>query len=240
MGKRIVFDCVDNFLFDTHPPYAKGKELVDVFITNNARHREFVTDKLRLEPSRVIVIEHYHSNVRRVLKPWIGLNTVGYVGQEYYCTLGTPFFEQLKQRGITFHWGNPNVLGDDNAVAETSKMDCFIVYFRPPVGGGEEDQAARQVLEFKPAQKILLPFSLGIPTIFSPYYSYMAAIEKTGLSAADFLVVNSEDDVLRHIDWLRDAANAGEVEQLIRRQQRVAENFSLDRVLAKYESALHP
>ena len=74
--------------------------------------------------------------------------------------------------------------------------------------------------------------------IFSPYASYIAVIKEAGFSAEDFLVADSETDVIQKIDWLRDVTHVEQVQELIHRQQEVAGKVSLDRILAKYERAL--
>ena len=238
LGKRIIFDCVDNFELETHPPYVKGTDLVDLFITNNELHREFILSRLKLQPGRVIVIEHHHSNVQGRSNTWSGLKVAGYVGQRYYCNLSERFFELLADRGIEFYWGDANAVTNEQAVSETAKVDCFIAYFSPTAAPDSTDDQSQQTINFKPAQKILLPFALGIPTIFYPYYSYLAAIRVAGETESEFLIARTEDDVIRHVDWLRDRSNEPRVRRLIAKQLRVADEFSLDKILSKYERAV--
>jgi len=90
-------------------------------------------------------------------------------------------------------------------------------------------------MKFKPAQKILLPFSLGIPTVLAPYSSYIDAVNEAGYDVKDFLMAESEDELITELTRLL-RFSPSELQGLIQRQKEVAALFTLEKMCEKYKA----
>jgi hypothetical protein len=235
--RRVIFDCIDNYnFFEPRSAYQSGRKYIDSFITSNNDHRDFLVQKLQLPAEKVCVIEHHHTNFRGTKKPWQGVRVAGYIGLDAHFSLSNETRNALQAMGISFYLANPT--NNESALRDFLKLDCTLVYFDPANPHPLLRDSCEYVLKFKPANKILTPFALGIPVVFLPNPSYMHVLDLAGYGPEDFLVASNEVELLRRIVWLNDSANETKILQLLERQKKVASLFTLDKILDKYEQLL--
>ncbi|AXQ29903.1 hypothetical protein D0B54_14990 [Solimonas sp. K1W22B-7] len=235
--RKMIYDCVDNFDFDGFA-YRHGRRFISDYVVNNGLHRDFIAREVALPGQPVTVIEHHHSNFARQLRHAGTSKVIGYIGNRHDYGVGDGFSVWCEQRGLHLYVNHSTSLSNAEAISENLKLDVYFMLL--PTAASSEKEAKRlgYVRDFKPAQKILLPFSLGIPTICAPYHAYFEAVRAAGYDVGDFLFVETEDELRSAIDRITDPANAAWLAELIERQKIVAENYHLDTIIEKYKKLI--
>lgn len=237
-GRKAIYDCIDNFHFGTAYAYHGGRRHISAYITNNESHRRYVEANIAQPGQRTCVIEHHHSNLSRQRKPFAGVRTIGYVGNPKDFAIGEPFRRWAAEQGFELKVDHDPHMSNEQAVAANLELDLFLMLLPQATEQGPEAERLARVVNFKPAQKILLPFSLGIPAICAPYQAYLDAITAAGLSPKDFLFATTEAQLRELVLKVADPAQRTWVQGLIERQATVAECYHLDRIVEKYEALI--
>ena len=233
-GRKLVYDCVDNFNFREGFAYGAGRRWISEFIVNNGLHRDFIAREFALPGQPVSVIEHHHSNFARASREGSLPTVVGYIGNPRDYAVSEAFEPWCNERGLRLYVNHNIALSNEEAIRENLKLDVYFMLLPVESADAAETERLRHVKNFKPAQKILLPFSLGMPTICAPYHAYVEAVRAAGFEKQDFIFVETEAELRAAIDKIRDPANAGWLQELIARQKKVAENYHLDKIIGKY------
>lgn len=237
--KKIIYDCVDNFDFDHNFAYKNGQNLISNYVVNNKLHHEFVARKIVRNNQRVSIIEHHHSNFFRQTKEAGPIKTVGYIGNPHDYGVSSAFSAWCASRDIELYVNHSVSMSNEEAISENLKLDVYFMLLpASPANNMKEAARLSYVKDFKPAQKILLPFSLGIPTICAPYHAYFEAVRAAGFESEDFLFVETENELQAAVDKIKNPSNSEWLLGLIDRQKKVAENYHLDTVIEKYKKVI--
>ena len=238
MGRRVVFDCVDNFEFETHWAFQKGAP-IDAYLVNNERHRSAVSALTGVPESRVYSVPHHHSNFGNHLRSREAIRTVGYVGKESNASFSVDLIEWFTNQDLEFAPCYRPVVTNEDAISETGRLDIFVVPNDPSeVPVGKNQRWKERALAFKPAQKIMLPFSMRIPTVFYPFQSFLSAIETAGYLPDDFLVAADDATIRERIGWILRHRGTVILAELLDRQMKVAEQFAIGRITERYADVL--
>lgn len=231
-GKTTVADTIDNFDFEHESLWSSENVYTDYYIANTRDHLEFLHTRFGIEHHRLFVIEHHHSNLDNVTKKVETIKVVGFIGakEQFAHTEKLEAFCKAKDLELYFSEKVPST--NEDAVAEAMKLDCFIVNVDKNIEYKSKN-IYDFVMKFKPAQKILLPFSLGVPTVLAPYSSYIDAIAEAGYDVNDFLMADNEDELVDALTRLLNFTPE-ELQTLIRRQKEVAACFTLEKIGEKY------
>lgn len=232
-GKTIVVDIVDNYDFDKESLWSKENIFVDYYIANTQEHQNFTSTRFNINPERIFVIEHHHSNLHNITKKVEAITTVGFIGASEQFNKSEKLMKFLNNNNnLNFYIPEKSPVSNKEAVDETSKLDCFILNVDKNIENSTEN-IYDYILKFKPAQKILLPFSIGIPTVLAPYTSYIEAVNEAGYSIDEFLMASNEDELIANITKLLNF-NSEQLNDLIEKQKKVASLFTLEEVSKKY------
>lgn len=231
-GKTIVVDIVDNYDFDKESLWSKDNSFVDYYIANTQAHRNFTSKRFNINSERIFVIEHHHSNLNNITKKVEAIKTVGFIGASEQFNKSERLMKFLNNHNLNFYIPEKSPISNKEAVDETLKLDCFILNVDKNIKNSAEN-IYDYILKFKPAQKILLPFSIGIPTILAPYISYIEAVNEADYSIDEFLMASNEDELIANITKLLNF-NSEQLNDLIEKQKKVASMFTLEEVSKKY------
>jgi len=231
-GKVVVIDTVDNYEFESGPLWSEENTYVDYYIANTKVHKEFLHKQFSIPNENIFIIEHHHSNLFNVTKEVKSIKTIGFIGEKQQFKKSDKLISLLQKRKLDFYMPEKSPTTNEDAVAETLKLDCFILNLNKDLDK-TQNNLIEYMIKFKPAQKILLPFSIGIPTILTPYVSYIEAIESAGYSKEEFLFASNEDELIAKIDKLLNF-DPEELKSLIKKQKKVASLFKIENIAKKY------
>ncbi len=231
-GKIVVIDTVDNYEFENGSLWSKENKYVDYYIANTKVHQDFLYEKFAIDYKKSFIIEHHHSNLHNVTKKVNIIKTIGFIGEKQQFEKSEKLASLLKKKNLNFYMPDRSPTTNEDAVAETLKLDCFILNLNKELDK-TQNNLIEYMIKFKPAQKILLPFSIGIPTVLTPYVSYIEAIESAGYNKEDFLFASNEDELIIQIEKLLNF-DTEELNILIEKQKKVASLFTIDEVSKKY------
>lgn len=228
--KITIVDTIDNFNFNSEP-YIE-KDYIDYYIANTNDHKKFLHNHLKIGTSKIFIIPHHHSNLNNLEKKITTYKTFGFIGEKTYFQNSKKLTDFFNNKNLDFYIPDKSPISNKEAVEETLKLDCFILNTNPNIlrkSGNIYDY----IIKFKPAQKILLPFSLGIPTILTPLSSYKDAILESGYKVEEFLMASSEDELIIELNKFLKFSDE-EKNNLIFKQKQVASNYTLEKISKMY------
>lgn len=231
-GKVVVSDTIDNYEFETGSLWSNENVYVDYYIANTRDNQDFLYERFNIPYEKSFIIEHHHSNLKGITKEIETFKTIGFIGAHEQFKKSDKLLNFIKSKNLTFYIPEKTPSKNKDAVAETLKLDCFILNIDENLENIKENRL-EYILKFKPAQKILLPFSMGIPTVLAPYSSYIDAIHEADYDVDEFLMASNEDELISQITRLLNFTHE-ERNDLIQKQKKVASLFTLEEVSKKY------
>lgn len=95
-------------------------------------------------------------------------------------------------------------------------------------------EASEFTVKYRPITRLITWWSLGIPTIYYPYQSYLDVASRISRP----LIARHLGEIDAHLDWLLNPSNEHAVRALVREQSAVASSFTLDALLPTYKRNL--
>lgn len=228
-GKSVVYDLIDRPVADVHSLYKQNisnpqidwdayrRLPVDSMIVNNTLTKECLQQGSSCPPIKVI--PHHSCNFEKYKKPFSStIKTVGYVGIPDQICKTDEIRSWLLKKGIEFVSVNPK---DRSSVLEAHrKIDVGLIFL-------ENHGYYKEVMKYKPGQKLLNFQSIGIPAIACGYESF----REFGGSA--FLEVETLDDVFSSLTLLIESEK--ERKRIVNLGLKNSEKYTLEKLSRYYE-----
>ena len=233
-GKIVVFDPVDNFQWDadhckTHSKY------VDAIIAGSFKHKKKLEE---LSKKPVYYVQHHHSNHYNKVKQIDKIKTIGYLGQPFQFEIQQEIDNYCSKHNLKFFSKSPT----KKHAEEAMKLDLFIIFIDldkkrtkkkvDKVHHNYVDNNLDNILDFKPAQKFLLPLSVGVPCVSVPYSSYKDVTKEALGDENAYPFVNNKVEALVLMEKIR--TNKQYRDELIAKGLRIANRFNVHMAVVDY------
>lgn len=147
-------------------------DLVDGVLHDTEHQKNLLSE---LGYKQIIQIEHMHSNFdskfNQVRKPITSPIVAGYMGLPNQLDCSQEIIEKITKTGIGWYQASPNI--QSNAI-HTLCIDCQIVHV-------DQNERREICLKTKPHNKLMNCLSYGIPSLSSPYDSYVRVLKDNKL-----------------------------------------------------------
>jgi hypothetical protein len=167
-GAKVVLDVVDS-----KKHWKQHREYLDALIVNTRSQVEIITHRDKFDKP-IFKIPHIMTNFSPDMQGQTRrsfpnkLSTIGYLGVPATFTNMQHFEEFCAQHDYEWYTRQPSV---DTNERYTMRLDLGCIYYT-----GDTDRVGGTITMSKPSAKLINLFSYGIPTLYTPYESYLDEI----------------------------------------------------------------
>jgi len=195
-GAKVVLDIVDS---KTIHKSEDLRQSIDALIVNTASSRRIIKSNFNFNKP-IFKIPHIITNFNKDLKTQVRKSlpkipkTLGYLGVRETFTDIDYFNSFCTKNDLNWYNAQPSITDNES---HTLNIDLGCINFT-----GDKERIGGTLTITKPSAKLLNLFSYGIPTLFSPYESYIDAITSYGFNDLLWCCCSTKEAMFDKIDIL--------------------------------------